>query len=518
MSKVFIVNPSNSSMGFALIVPRWLYVIAAGTPVELVGDPVVVDEPLERFNPQMVEPGDIVGIGIHTGNCLPGYRVLREAKARGAKVIVGGIHATIFPEEPLKMGADAVVTGNGDIIWDQVVKDALEDKLQRKYEGGRLPGEQLLKPRWDLLDPTKYMIGAIQTVAGCPENCSFCSVWVTEGRRPRQRMTDTIIQEAKELYQLGFRYVFFSDDNFNPSTLGRIAREPSEAKRIELERIREARLEFFEEYARAVPKNLYGFTQMTSEVISDDEYLSAMYHKMRIRGALIGIESFTQEGLKSVNKQWNPTGQRMVETIQKIQEQGIIVLSSIICGLETDTPESIRAMKQFARESGSALAQFPLYSPYPGTVDFHELLRDKKNRGQESYKEKHKIKLLYDEYWLERQHYELTVEHPNMTHEELEAEVHDCWKTFYSFRETLRRTTKGVAKTMPFSGKITFFFTCMVFKVVFRNGIAADTARQTKIGFFGKMAIRIAIFLSRRKSDSFGVKSKMPALTVAPTD
>ena len=129
-------------------------------------------------------------------------------------------------------------------------------------------------------------------------------------------------------------------------------------------------MRFFDEYDRSVPRNLFAFAQMTVEVTSDDEYLSAMYEKMRIRAALIGVESFSEEGLRNANKLWNPTGQMMVETIQKIQDAGILVLSSIICGLESDTVQTIRTRRKFALESGSILAQFTFYHPYPGTKDF----------------------------------------------------------------------------------------------------------------------------------------------------
>src|ERR1039457_1664285 len=393
MTKVILVNPANSTMGYSIITPRWLFVMAMATPVDLVGDPTLVDESISRFDPSIVEPGDIVGIGISTGNCQAGYRVLSQCKAKGATVIVGGIHATIFPDEPLEMGADAVVTGNGDVVWSKVVKDALSGTLQKQYVGGRVSGEQLLKARWDILDPRQYMFPTIQTVAGCPENCSFCSVWVTDGRQARLRLTDKIIEEANELYNKGFRYIIFADDNFNPATLGRIAREPSAQKRKELERIREERLKFFDEYDRSVPKNLYAFTQMTVEATSDPEYLSAMYKKMRIRAALIGIESFSEESLKSGNKLWNPTGQKMVETIQQIQDAGISVLSSIICGLEPDTVQTIRTMKEFALESGTMLAQFTMYHPYPGTKDFYEMVTDLRNLDAPAFVPKHTTKI-----------------------------------------------------------------------------------------------------------------------------
>src|SRR4029450_2661253 len=131
----------------------------------------------------------------------------------------------------------------------------------------------------------------------------------------------------------------------------------NEGTRKMLEQVREDRLRLFDEYDRAVPQSLYAFTQMTAEVISDDEYLDAMYEKMRLRGALIGVESFTEEGLKVANKTWNPVGQRMVEAIQKIQDHGMVVLASIINGLESDTVATLSTMREFAVASGTAFAQ-----------------------------------------------------------------------------------------------------------------------------------------------------------------
>src|SRR3982751_6435209 len=95
---VHLVNPSDLSFGTAVITPRWLYVLAAATP-ERFGTPILVDETLEPFDEQTVDRGDIVGIGIHTGNALRGYAIAKKARARGAFVIFGGIHATLFPDE-----------------------------------------------------------------------------------------------------------------------------------------------------------------------------------------------------------------------------------------------------------------------------------------------------------------------------------------------------------------------------------------------------------------------------------
>lgn len=497
MSKVILVNPASATVGYGVITPRWLYVLAGATPVAFAGDPVLVDEPIKAFNADKVGPGDVVGVGIHTANCRPGYRVVREAKKRGATVIVGGIHATIFPEEPLEMGADAVVKGNADLIWSKVLEDAFQGRLQSVYDGGRVPGELMAKARWDLLDPRKYLMGCIQTVAGCPENCSFCSVWVTDGRTPRLHLNEQIIAEANELHALGFRSVFFSDDNFTPATLGRIARETNPKIRANLERVREDRLKLFDEYDRSGPPSLYGFTQMTAECTSDDEYLDAMYNKMRLREALIGVESFTEAGLKNVNKTWNPVGQKMAEAIQKIQSHGIMVLASIIGGLESDTVATLQTMRQFASDSGTAFAQFPVYSVYPGTKDYHEMLRDWKNRDQADYVPKHSVQIVRDKFWLDYEHTDVAVKHPTIPIEDLTRETQESWRTFYSLKEIIARVRIGPLGSLPLVSKFVYAVACLTFAAVYPGGIAADTVRTTKPGLISQLAIRAAIVITR---------------------
>jgi len=101
---VHLINPSNLSFGVAVITPRWLYVLAAATGTKW-GDPHLVDETLDPINLDDIGAGDVVGIGIHTGNALKGYEIGRQARARGAWVVCGGIHATLFPDEALALAS-----------------------------------------------------------------------------------------------------------------------------------------------------------------------------------------------------------------------------------------------------------------------------------------------------------------------------------------------------------------------------------------------------------------------------
>src|SRR3954465_12469630 len=103
MPYVHLINPSTESFGVAVITPRWLYVLAAATGTRW-GDPRIVDETLEALDVSTIAAGDVVGIGIHTGNARRGYEIGRDARQRGAWVVYGGIHATLFPDEAIEHG------------------------------------------------------------------------------------------------------------------------------------------------------------------------------------------------------------------------------------------------------------------------------------------------------------------------------------------------------------------------------------------------------------------------------
>src|SRR6266513_3529833 len=147
---VHLINPSTGSFGTAVITPRWQYVLAGATP-KTFGDPILVDETLFQIDPARIQPGDAVGIGIHTANALRGYEIGKLARERGAYVIFGGIHATLYPEEARELGgAHAVVKGDGDVVWARVLTDCMQGTPLRVYEGGRIEASEFLPARGDL--------------------------------------------------------------------------------------------------------------------------------------------------------------------------------------------------------------------------------------------------------------------------------------------------------------------------------------------------------------------------------
>ena len=171
--KVHLVNPSSVSFGTAVITPRWQYVLAAATPASF-GDPNLVDETLVQLDPNSVKAGDVVGIGIHTANALRGYEIGKKARERGAFVIFGGIHATLYPEEAIELGgAHSVVKGDGDVVWKRVLADCEKGRLEPVYVGGQIEASDFLPARWELVPRNRYMWASVQTVRGCPKHCSF---------------------------------------------------------------------------------------------------------------------------------------------------------------------------------------------------------------------------------------------------------------------------------------------------------------------------------------------------------
>ena len=448
--------------------------LAAATPTEY-GDPAIVDETLAQLDPESVAPGDVVGIGIHSGNALRGYEVGRTARARGAKVIFGGIHATLYPQEALDLGgANAVVKGDGELIWPVAIAAALSGAPPAIYEGGRVEGSGLLKARWDLLPADRYMWASVQTVRGCPKHCSFCSVWRTDGQKPRVRASDAIVEEIVELRRKGFRFIALADDNFYPVALNdlRMADRLIDKTRLHnLKRIRDERFELMERLAK-LPKDMVFFTQITMEAAEDPEFLKAM-KRAHILGALVGVESVTPEGLKDVYKDFNLAGEELVQRLQQFRKHGVHVLGSFIFGLPSDRPETFKATADLAQRADVAFAQFVMLTPFPGTVDFE---RWEETMAQDATRI---AGVPITRHWLipQAQRPKVYSPHPVMTADEIRSRTQAVWDDFYS----LPRIWKRSSVTPTLRARLAFVFISKLYRQMYANtGIATDSARVSR--------------------------------------
>jgi radical SAM superfamily enzyme YgiQ (UPF0313 family) len=480
-SKIWLINPSNVCAGFGGITPRWLPIIAAATPAEFADRLILIDEAIEQIDSAKIRANDLVAFSVHTLNARRAYEKVRKIKATcGATLVVGGVHATIFPQEVLDQGADAVITGDGDLIWAHVVSDFFQGRLQKVYQGGKIAGQYFIQmPRWDLLKHERYLMASVHTTRGCPENCSFCSVWVTDGRQMRIRTTDDIIAEINLLYALGFRFFILADDNFYA-----VGKKNQHA----FEDVMAQRYELMDKLATQVPRPAKFFTQTTIRTADDPPFLRAMRHA-RIRGALVGVESVDVEGLASINKEFNKTGQDLIDAIARMQEHRVYVLGSYIVGLESDTQKTFETMLQVANASQMALAQFVRYTPFPGTVDWSNLLKDKLA-----------IKLApgMEQYWLLEKKAGRLCHHPHLQTEEIEEAIKLLWNGFYSTPQILKRAKKmglrKLAHVLPY-----FLVSKIYKKIYYEHGLAADSVRTTEGTWITKLLGEGALRLFKKE-------------------
>jgi len=478
---IHLVNPSHLSFGVGVITPRWLFVLAGATPTSY-GVPRITDETLEPFDISSVQPGDIVGVGIHTGNALRGYEVGTLARQRGATVVFGGIHATLYPDEAHQLGAaHAVVKGDGDVVWPIVLAAAAHGTLKPLYEAGRVDADRFVAARWELLPHGRYMWGSVQTVRGCPKHCSFCSVWRTDGQKPRQRGVDAVAHEIVELRRRGFRFIALADDNFYPVTLADLAMAERQRNAARLEQLRALRAERFELMDRLaqLPSDMVFFTQITMEAAEDTAFLDAM-RQANIKGALVGVEAVTPEGLKDVYKNFNDVGEALVARLRTFRRHGVHVLGSFIFGLPSDRPSTFQATVDIANRAELAFAQFVMLTPYPGTVDFEAW---EKRLGPDAA-EVGGVPIT--RHWLipQNQRPKVYAAHPVMSADEIRARTQAVWDEFYSLRRIWTRSRC----TPTLRARLAFVLISKLYRQMYANtGIATDSARVSRANRWARL-------------------------------
>ena len=186
--KVHLINPSALAFGVGVITPRWLYVLAAATP-EQYGDPIITDETLEPWDPDD-------RLGRRRRRHRHPYRqrgatATRSARspARAAPTSSTAAFTPRCTRKRRRRSARRTPSSRATAIWcgRSVIEDCVSGAPLPMYDGGKVEGGDFKPARWSLIPPGKYMWASVQTVRGCPKHCSFCSVWKTDGQRPRQR-------------------------------------------------------------------------------------------------------------------------------------------------------------------------------------------------------------------------------------------------------------------------------------------------------------------------------------------
>ena len=274
---------------------------------------------------------DLVGISIMTPLAPRGYAIADEYRKRNIPVVLGGIHPTMVPDEAA-LHADAVVIGEAETIWPEVLADVVTGNLKPRYESaGFAPLTKMKIPRRDLLNRKGYFfINTLQTTRGCPFDCEFCSVTAFYGRTYRTRPIAEVIDEIE---LMGGRHIFFVDDN--------IVGKPDYAKAL---------------FQALRPLKKIWFSQASLSIVKDDTLLK-LARESGCGGLFIGFESLSQETLKSYGKSVNKAAEYR-DAVHRLHDHGIGIQGSFIFGADQDDTSVFSDVLRFVEKAHIEAAIF----------------------------------------------------------------------------------------------------------------------------------------------------------------
>jgi len=413
--KLVLINPVNlGRSGFSAshssrFPPLSLGIIAALTPKDW--EVEVIDENFDEFS---LRDADLVGITAFTSAANRAYEIAKIYREKNIPVVMGGIHASMCSEEAAQF-VDAVVVGEVESVWDEVIADALAANLKPIYKGLWNGLQQLQKPRRDIYSK-HYLFASVQTSRGCPLDCDFCSVSQFNGLRYRRRPPSEVLDELETIPQ---KLIFFVDDNIIGHGI----------------RSRKMALELFQGMVdRGMDK--HWFCQASINVADDEEVLQ-WAAKAGCRMIFLGIEAEDMGALSEVNKKLNIKrgGSDAYEQVfERIHNAGIAVLGAFIFGMDQDTPEKLVKRAQYMLDSAIDVMQATALTPLPGTRLFARL----KEEGR----------LLYTNFPHDWDRYDLTevVYRPKqMEAEEFSKTMRECLSKIYD-RPVLKAKARQTLK------------------------------------------------------------------------
>lgn len=339
--------------GIPAFQPIALGILAALTPKHW--DIDLIDENFEDF---VDTDAELVGISAYSTSINRAIQISQKLRKKGITTILGGKHASFFPEEVQKY-FNTVVTGEAEKVWKNVISDYENNTLKPLYEGYQFPLSESIRPRRDIFDKYNYVIASVQFARGCVYNCSFCSVPVFYKHTYRQREIEDVIQELREIKQ---RYVFLVDDNI-------VCKKEQDRERIK---------KLFEEiYSQKIDKY---FMCAASIDIADDEELLMSCKKAGVKVLYIGIESEKINSLRSVNKRsnYNQANDFYKNALKKIHKYKISVMAGFICGFDDDTKQDIENRVKYILKGPVDFFTLTFITPLPKTKLYEQY--DRENR------------------------------------------------------------------------------------------------------------------------------------------
>ena len=292
---------------------------------------------------------DAVALSTLSGTAKEAFRLAERFREFGMPTILGGLHATLAPEE-CKKHVDCLIIGEGEPVWPEVVRDLQKGKLQAVYDArarGPFDFRQAPTPRFDLLNPDRYPRFTVQSQRGCPYACEFCAASMRLSPKFRTKPVEKVLHEIRTLKELYRRpFIEFADDNTFAD----------------------------KRHGRALMRGLAGegirwFTE-TDVSVADDEDLLKMMRDAGCYQVLIGLESPDFDSLDKVELKSNWKARRTdkyLQAVETIQKHGITVNGCFVMGLDGDGPECFDNVLEFVEKSGLYDVQITYLTPFPGT-------------------------------------------------------------------------------------------------------------------------------------------------------
>jgi radical SAM superfamily enzyme YgiQ (UPF0313 family) len=416
--KLLLINPVNPArIGLTVnkssrFPPIGLGIVAALTPEHW--EVALLDENWEPF---VYQDADLVGITAFTASANRAYEIAATYRQRGVPVVMGGIHASMCTQEALQF-VDAVMIGEAEMAWPQVVADVEARRLQRVYRGGWVELAGLPRPRRDLFHPG-YMFASVQTSRGCPMDCEFCSVTAFNGRRYRRRPPEEVLDELETIPQ---KMLFFVDDNI--IGYGRESREQALAI-------------FRGMVERKLDKWWFCQASLNFADPENDEVLQ-WAGRAGCKMVFLGLEAEEVDALAEVNKRLNLRRgvESYEEAFRRIHRAGIAVLGAFIFGMDGDTPHKLRHRAEYMVRSGIDVMQKTFLTPLPRTRLFDQLQDEER--------------LLYTGFPQDWEHYdmgEVVYQPGGMTPETLAQVMGESSQRMYAWPVLVRKAARTLWET-----------------------------------------------------------------------
>ena len=288
------------------------------------------------------ERTDLVAISVETYTAKRAYQIASEYRRRRVPVVMGGFHASLCPDEVARH-AEAVVVGEAERLWPQVIDDARHGTLQKFYRATARPSLDALRPDRSIFRGKRYLpIGLVEAGRGCHFRCEFCAVQTVFDATQTRRPIDQILAELRSL-KGEKKLFFFVDDNITSN-------------------LRDAK-----EFLRAlIPLRIRWVSQSSIDAAHDEEFLDLLV-RSGCQGVLIGFESLNAANLAAMNKRFNTSHGGFEPALANLRRHRIRVYGTFVFGYDGDTPESFAPTVEFAERHAFYIAAFNHLTPFPGT-------------------------------------------------------------------------------------------------------------------------------------------------------